>query len=88
MSFCIKKRFSFVLIFIFVISVLVYKTPVIKADVILENAQADKAKLEAELSNLEQEIAAKQKELNGQKGQSVSFLAIFLFLLHKSQNQN
>lgn len=42
------------------------------ADVILENAQADKAKLEEELVNLEKEIAAKQKELDGQKGQSVS----------------
>jgi len=72
MSFYIKKRFSFILIFIFVISALFYQTPVIKADVLLENAQADKARLEAELSNLEQEIAIKQQELNGQKGQSVS----------------
>lgn len=72
MSFYIKKRFSFVLIAIFVVSALIYQTPVIKADVILENAQADKARLEAELSKLEQEIAAKQKELDGQKGQSVS----------------
>ena len=38
----------------------------------LQMAQSDKAKLEAELSNLEREIAQKQKELEGQKGQSVS----------------
>lgn len=72
MSFYIKKRFSFVLILIFIIGTLIYQTPIIKADVILENAQADKARLEAELSQLEQEIAAKQKELDSQKGQSVS----------------
>lgn len=71
MSFYIKKRFSFVLI-VFIMGALIYQTPVIKADVILENAQADKARLEAELSQLEQEIAAKLIELNNQKGQSVS----------------
>ena len=38
----------------------------------LQNAQADRAKLEAELVRLEKEIAQKQKELDGQKGQSVS----------------
>lgn len=42
------------------------------ADQVLNNAQADKARLEAELAGLEQEIAQKQKELEGQKGQSVS----------------
>jgi hypothetical protein len=42
------------------------------ADQALDNAQADKARLQQELSNLEQEIAQKQSELNGQKGQSVS----------------
>jgi membrane-bound lytic murein transglycosylase B len=51
---------------------LVYQIPNTKADIILENAQADKARLEAELANLEKEIVAKQKELDGQKGQSVS----------------
>lgn len=71
MSLYIKKHFSFAII-IFIISALVYQTPIIKADVILENAQADKARLEAELSRLEQEIAIKQKELDSQKGQSVS----------------
>jgi len=54
------------------IGALVYQVPIIRAGVILENAQADKARLEAELVNLEQEIAAKQKELDSQKGQSVS----------------
>lgn len=72
MIFYIKKRLSFVLIVIFIIGALFYQTPIIKADVILENAQADKARLESELAKLEQEIAAKQKELDAQKGQSVS----------------
>ena len=49
-----------------------YQTPITHADVILTNAQADKARLESELANLEKEIAAKQKELDSQKGQSVS----------------
>lgn len=72
MSFYIKKRFSLVLITVLVVGTLIYKVPVINADVILENAQADKARLESELAKLEQEIAAKQKELDAQKGQSVS----------------
>lgn len=38
----------------------------------LDNAQADKARLESELKKLEAEIAAKQKELESQKGQSIS----------------
>ncbi len=38
----------------------------------LQNAQADRDRLQSELSNLEQEIAQKQQELSGQKGQSVS----------------
>lgn len=68
-----KKRFSFVFIIVLiVIGTFFHQIPIIKADVILQNAQADKARLEAELSNLEQEIAAKQKELDKQKGNSVS----------------
>lgn len=38
----------------------------------LSDAQADRARLENELANLEQEIAQKQRELDGQKGQSKS----------------
>jgi hypothetical protein len=72
MSFYLKKRISYALILFFIIGIFIYCSPTIKADVILENAQADKAKLEEELANLEKEIAAKQKELEGQKGQSVS----------------
>ena len=67
---------------------LVYQVPVIKADVILQNAQADKARLEAELAQLEQEIAAKQKELDGQKGQSVSIsrdISILITQIAKSK---
>lgn len=72
MSFKFKKGFSFVIIFLFIIGILTYQIPVIYADVVLDNAQADKARLEAELAKLEKEIAAKQKELDNQKGQSVS----------------
>lgn len=72
MSFKFKKRFSFVIIFFFIIGILAYQIPAIYADVVLDNAQADKARLEAELAKLEKEIAAKQKELDNQKGQSVS----------------
>ncbi|MFA7191729.1 MAG: lytic murein transglycosylase [Candidatus Paceibacterota bacterium] len=38
----------------------------------LSNAQADRAKLEAELANLEKDIAAKQKQLDKQKGKSAT----------------
>lgn len=72
MSLNFKKGFSLVFVAIIIITSVTYHIPVIKADVVLENAQADKAKLEAELAQLEQEIAAKQKQLNSQKGQSVS----------------
>lgn len=72
MSFNFKKRFCLVLIVIFITGILVYRIPTTKADVVLDNAQADKSRLESELSKLEQEITAKQKELDGQKGKSVS----------------
>lgn len=72
MSLNFKKSFSFLLIFVFIFGILAYQMPKISADVVLDNAQADKARLEAELAKLEKEIAAKQKELNNQKGQSVS----------------
>ncbi len=48
------------------------KIPQVYAGQELENAQADRARLESELSGLEKEIAQKQKELLSQKGQSVS----------------
>ena len=54
----------------------------------LENAQADRARLESELSNLEKEIAAKQKELLNQKGQSTSLsrdIAILTTQIKKSK---
>ncbi len=47
-------------------------TPVFAADQALQNAQADRARLQSEYDQLVQEIAQKQKELDGQKGQSVS----------------
>lgn len=70
MSFYTKKRFSILIIFIAVFG-FIFQNYVF-ADVLLENAQADKERLEAELVNLEKEIAAKQKELDKQKGKSVS----------------
>lgn len=66
MNRAIRYFISVTLIFSFFISVI----PV-QADQ-LQNAQADKARLESELASLEAEIAQKQKELEGQKGQSVS----------------
>lgn len=60
------------LIVAFILGAFAFQTPIINADVVLQNAQADKARLEAELAQLELEIAAKQKELDAQKGQSVS----------------
>lgn len=72
MSLIFKKSLSFLLIFAFVFGILAYQIPKISADVVLDNAQADKARLEAELAKLEKEITAKQKELEAQKGQSVS----------------
>lgn len=88
MSFYIKKRFSFLVIITIVISIFFYQIPAIKADVLLDNAQADKARLEAELSNLEKEIAIKQKELDSQKGKSVSIsrdIAILTAQIQKSK---
>jgi len=88
MSFYIRKRFSFILITAIVISVFFNQIPTIKADVLLNNAQADKARLEAELSNLEKEIAAKQKELDSQKGKSVSIsrdIAVLTAQIQKSK---
>jgi len=76
MSFYLKKRFSFALIFIFIIGALVYQVPIVRADVILENAQAAKAQseanLKAELAQLDVLIAQQEALLTSQKGQSVS----------------
>ncbi len=47
-------------------------TPVYAAGQALQNAQADRALLQAEYDQLVQEIAQKQKELDSQKGQSGS----------------
>lgn len=72
MSFKFKKRFSLLLVLVFIVGGLVYQAPKIMANVVLDSAQADKVRLESELAKLEIEIAAKQKELDGQKGKSVS----------------
>jgi len=69
----IRYIFSFILVITFSFNGLIYTlTPQVSADQVLDNAQADRARLQSELANLEQEIAQKQKELDGQKGQSVS----------------
>jgi len=60
----------------------------IEASQALDNAQADKARLEEELANLEKEIAAKQKELDSQKGQSTSIsrdIAVLKSQIEKSK---
>ena len=83
----------FVLLFIITIivsgsSFAYFNTPYAQADQLLENAQADKARLESELAKLEKEIAAKQKELDGQKGQSTSIsrdIAILTSQIQKSK---
>ena len=65
--------FSFILVIAILLSSFNLTKPTTTyASQALDNAQADKARLESELSSLEQEIAQKQKELDGQKGQSVS----------------
>lgn len=70
MSFYKKRRSLFLLILSLFLAF--FAQHQVRADILLQNAQADKQKLEAELANLEKEIAAKQKELDQQKGQSVS----------------
>ena len=88
MSRNIRYYFSFILILATLLSSFNYLTPKVLASQALDNAQADKARLEAELSSLENEIAQKQKELEGQKGQSVSLsrdIAILTTQIKKSK---
>ena len=54
----------------------------------LDLAQADRSRLEAELTDLEAQIAQKQKELDGQKGQSASLsrdIAILTTQINKAK---
>ena len=85
----IRHFFSFVLIIAIMFCGLTYRYEfTFAADQALSNAQADKARLESELSALEQEIAQKQKELAAQKGQSVSLsrdIAILTTQIKKSK---
>jgi len=83
-----SKVFLFFLIFLLVISGSYKWTIRVEADRALENAQADKVRLEAELAQLEKEIAAKQKELDKQKGQSTSIsrdIAVLTSQIQKSK---
>ncbi len=88
MKHSIRYCFSFVIIIAIVFHGFAYTIPFVSASQILENAQSDKARLEAELGSLEQEIAQKQKELSSQKGQSVSLsrdIAILITQIKKSK---
>ncbi len=88
MSFKYQKIFIISFIFIFIFGTLIYPLNTIRASVALDNAQADKQRLENELTVLENEIAQKQAELNSQKGQSVSIsrdIAILTTQINKSK---
>lgn len=80
--------FSFIFIFTLIFSNFIQPITKVFAGQELENAQADRARLEKELSALEAEIAAKQKELVSQKGQSTSLsrdIAILTTQIKKSK---
>ena len=85
------KFFSLLLIITIIIGGLFFSNFRIQhaqADQLLANAQADKARLEAELASLEKEIVAKQKQLDDQKGQSVSIsrdIAVLTTQIQKSK---
>ena len=55
-----------------------YEVNKVQASQALDNAQAEKARLENELATLEQEIASKQQELNKQKVTKIYFFSCFL----------
>jgi len=83
-----KYLFAFIFIFTSIFGNFTLQTPKALAGQELENAQADRARLEKELANLEKEIAAKQKELTTQKGQSTSIsrdIAILTTQIKKSK---
>lgn len=88
MNYRIQHILYFVLGIFILISGFSYQVKPLQAGVALENAQADKARLESELADLEKEIAEKQKELNNQKGQSVSIsrdIAILTTQINKAK---
>lgn len=84
----ILNLFSFIFIFTLIFSNFIQPIQKVFAGQELENAQADRARLEKELSALEAEIALKQKELTSQKGQSTSLsrdIAILTTQIKKSK---
>ncbi len=84
----IRHCFSFILIISLLLTSFTSNILPVYADQALENAQADRAKLQAEYDQLLQEIAQKQKELDNQKGQSVSLsrdIAILSTQIKKAQ---
>jgi membrane-bound lytic murein transglycosylase B len=68
----IRYFFYSIFIILIVLTGTVSHINTVQADQVLDNAQADRTRLQNELSSLEQEIAQKQQELATQKGQSVS----------------
>ena len=80
--------FSLIFIFTLTFSNYFYQPTKVFASQELENAQADRAKLESELSSLETEIAQKQQELSTQKGQSVSLSRDISILTTQIQKAN
>jgi len=88
MSRNIRYYFSFILVIAISLGSFNYTQQPVYASQALDIAQADKARLESELSSLENEIAQKQKELSAQKGQSVSLsrdIAILTTQIKKSK---
>lgn len=81
--------FSFIFITTLIFSNFIYQAPRVNAaGQELQNAQADRARLESELASLEKEIATKQRELSSQKGQSTSLsrdIAILTTQIKKSK---
>ncbi len=83
-----KFCFSFFIIILILLGTFSLKIEPLQAGVALENAQADKAKLEAELVQLDIEKARLEKQLNSQKGQSTSIsrdIAILTTQINKSK---
>lgn len=66
-----RTYITFLLIIVILVGVFSFKTSSVSADT-LQNAQAYKAQLEAELSSLEQDIARTQAKQKAQKGESAS----------------
>jgi len=83
MSRNIRYFFSLLIILATLIGCFEYAKPTAYASQALENAQADKARLESELSSIEQELAILKQELAKQNGQSTSISRDIAILTNK-----